>query len=178
MAPGLCPILAMKTLHFSTRIQAPAHRVWQTLWSDPSYGKWSSVFAEGSHLETDWSEGSRIYFLDGKNNGVYSIIQTCIPNRHLSVINLGELFEGREQVIDERTSAGEWSGAMENYYLNEKNGITALWVEMEADRQHAPLFAEKFPIALEKVKVLAEEALQTPALLWQQSAMSELRLAV
>jgi hypothetical protein len=165
----------MKTLHFNIHIQAPAQKVWNTLWSHTTYGQWSSVFAPGSRIETDWTEGSRIRFLDNDGNGVYSIIHKHIPNQHLSVINLGELFEGREQVVDERTSASLWSGAMENYYLNEKKGITSLWVELEVEKADAGRFAEKFPKALEKVKELAEERL--PATVSAQQEV-EWRLAV
>lgn len=147
----------MMTLHFNISIQAPAQKVWSTLWNDASYRQWSTVFAEGSHAISDWKEGSTVRFMDGKGNGVYSIIQKKIPNQLMSLLNLGELFEGREQVVDERTSAMEWSGAVENYWLNEKNGRTALWVEMEVNESDAALFAQKFPEALEKIKMLAED---------------------
>lgn len=150
----------MKTLHFNIKIQAPAEKVWDTLWNAKTYTHWSSVLAPGSRIETDWTEGSRIHFLDKSGNGVYSIIHQNIPNKLLSIINVGELFEGREQVVDERTCASEWSGAMEHYSLNEKNGVTSVWVEMEVGKNDAPLFAEKFPLALEKLKALAEEAVE------------------
>ena len=158
----------MKTLHFSTYIQAPAEKVWDTLWNAKTYPHWSSIFAQGSRIETDWTEGSRIRFLDKAGNGVYGIVHKHIPNKLVSILNLGELFEGREQIVDERTSASEWSGAIENYCLNEKRGITSIWVELEVSKNDAQLFAEKFPKALAKIKAMAEERLEVPLPLEQE----------
>lgn len=146
----------MKTLHFNICIAAPAQKVWDTLWNDASYRQWSSVFAKGSHIKGDLSAGNRVRFMDGSGNGVYSMVNQNIPARLMSFINLGELFEGREQVVDERTSAQEWSGAVENYMLYEKKGGTSLWVELEVNNSDSAHFAEKFPEALEKIKTLAE----------------------
>ncbi len=146
----------MKTLHFNIHIEASAQTVWSTLWNDASYRQWSDVFAEGSHIKGELAEGKRIRFLDGNGNGVYGLVCKVIPNQLMSFINLGELFEEREQVIDERTSAREWSGAMESYMLHEKNGCTRLWLETEVNSSDAELFAQKFPKALDKIKALAE----------------------
>ena len=50
----------------------------------------------------------------------------------------------------------KWSGAMENYYLKQENGKTELVVEMDLSEEYAAEFEEKFPLALKKVKELAE----------------------
>lgn len=146
----------METLHFDLYVNAPAERVWSALWDKNNYPEWSAVFAPGSHIRGQLSQGSRVRFLDRSGNGVYSIVNRHIPNKLMSFINLGEVFGGREQIVDERTSALEWSGAMESYHLHEKNGRTRLWVEIEVNKNDALLFAKRFPKALEKVKSLAE----------------------
>ena len=44
----------MKKLQFSIEINAPKEKVWDTLWQDENYRKWTSVFMEGSFAESDW----------------------------------------------------------------------------------------------------------------------------
>ena len=53
----------MKKLQFSIEINAPKEKVWDTLWQDENYRKWTSVFIEGSFAESDWKEGGKIHFL-------------------------------------------------------------------------------------------------------------------
>src|SRR5258706_121535 len=67
----------MKKLEFTVKINAPAAKVWSSLWNDETYRKWTSAFSEGSHAESDWKEGSRILFLDGKGDGMFSLIDNC-----------------------------------------------------------------------------------------------------
>lgn len=167
----------MTTLHFNICINAPASKVWSTLWDDASYPQWSSVFAAGSRARSDWEEGSPVHFTDQAGNGIYSIIHKKVLHHHMCFVNMCELFEGRMQVVDERTSALEWSGAMENYWLNEKNGITKLWVEMQVSKADAVVFAEKFPAALQKIKQLAE-GIELAAPFYKYALPYELPLAV
>ena len=49
-----------------------------------------------------------------------------------------------------------WSGSTENYTLKEANGATTLTVEMDIVADYQDYFNEKFPIALNKAKELAE----------------------
>lgn len=63
----------MEKLHFSTNINAPREKVWDTLWNDNSYRKWTSAFMEGSYAETDnWKEGSKVLFLSPGGDGMGS----------------------------------------------------------------------------------------------------------
>lgn len=43
----------MQHLIFSTTIDTPKEKVWDELWEDSSYRKWTSIFCEGSYAETD-----------------------------------------------------------------------------------------------------------------------------
>jgi uncharacterized protein YndB with AHSA1/START domain len=70
----------MEKMNFSIDINAPREKVWKTLWEDASYRKWTRVFIEGSHAVTDWQEGSKVLFLDGKGEGMVSKVQTNRPN--------------------------------------------------------------------------------------------------
>ena len=64
----------MERHQFKTTINAPREKVWQTLWNDETYRQWTSAFAKGSRVETDWKTGSKVPFLDGKNRGMVSMI--------------------------------------------------------------------------------------------------------
>ncbi len=140
----------MKTIKFTTKINAPKEKVWDTLWNDATYRQWTSVFSNDSHAVSDWKEGSNIQFIDGKGDGMFSIIVKKIPNQQMSFKHLGELKNGVEEKKD-------WAGAMENYFLSEKNGVTELTIEMDSNEEFEKYFSETFPKAVELIKEIAED---------------------
>lgn len=144
----------MKRLQFSIKIKAPREEVWDVLWNDATYKKWTSVFSEGSYAETDWKEGSKVLFLSSDGNGMFSTIAKKIPNEFMSFKHLGVVKEGKEQPADEETK--NWSGALEDYTLKEANGVTEVSVKMDVTEDFQDYFNETFPKALEKVKELSE----------------------
>lgn len=150
----------MQQLDFTVQINAPKAKVWSTLWNDDSYRKWTAVFHEGSHAQTDWQEGSKVLFLDSTGQGgMSSVIARLIPNEFMSFQHLGIVKDGVEDFAT--AEAKGWSGAMENYTLQEKNGSTELRVEVDSsdsgDSNFVDYFRETFPKALQRVKELAEE---------------------
>ena len=140
----------MNKLQFNTTINASKEKVWDILWSDASYRKWTSVFSEGSHAESDWQEGSRVNFLDGKGSGMYSIIDKKIPNTEMTFKHIGEIKDGQEK-------EAEWAGAKERYLLNGENDVTQLLVELDMNEEFKGYFENTFPKALQLVKQLSEE---------------------
>ncbi len=144
----------MNPIKFSISISAPAEKVWKALWNEPNYNKWTSVFSEGSHAETDWKEGSKVLFLDGKGSGMSSVIDKVVPNRQMTFKHLGMVKDGVELPPDEKSK--EWAGAKESYYLSEENGITELKVEMDATQEFEQYFNDIFPKALSIVKQISE----------------------
>ena len=44
----------MEKLEFKIEIDAPAKRVWFSLWDDFFYRDWTRVFCEGSYMLTNW----------------------------------------------------------------------------------------------------------------------------
>src|SRR3989337_938248 len=119
----------MKRLNFSTTINAPKEKVWKVLWDDATYRKWTSAFGEGSYAVSEWKEGSKILFLAPGGDGMFSSIARLVPNEYMSFAHLGVVKEGKEQPADAETE--KWSGAMENYTLNETAGTTELTVEID-----------------------------------------------
>lgn len=144
----------MEKINFSIDINAPKEKVWKTLWEDATYRQWTRVFAEGSHAETDWKEGSKVLFLDGKGSGMVSKIETIRANEFMSFQHLGEVKEGIEDTESEKIKI--WAGAHENYTLKEVNGKTELLVDMDMNEEYKNMFMKMFPKALEQVKILSE----------------------
>jgi hypothetical protein len=144
----------MEKINFSTDINAPKEKVWEVLWGDSTYPKWTSVFSEGSHAVTDWKEGSKVLFLDGKGSGMVSKVETSRPNEFMSFKHLGEVKGEVEDTTSDKIKS--WAGSMENYTLSEANGITTLRVDIDIVDDFKDYFMKTFPLALEQVKLLSE----------------------
>ncbi|MFA6150242.1 MAG: SRPBCC domain-containing protein [Chitinophagaceae bacterium] len=151
----------MKTLNFSTEINAGADIVWFALWDDVHYRKWTTAFHEGSHYKTDWKEGGRIHFLDPQGNGMYSNITKNQPYEKMFFTHIGEIKNFEEQPLDEASRS--WTNAEENYTLSENNGVTTLTVTLNVveDERMIAMFAEAFPKGLAIVKESAEDLMIT-----------------
>ena len=145
----------MEKQEFKISIDAPKEKVWNILWGKNTYPVWTSVFAEGSSVETDWKKGSRAVFHDGQNNGMISSIAENIPNEYMSIKHLGTLKNGVEDMDSPETK--EWAGASENYTLKNADGKTELVVDMDITEQYKDYFIKTWPRALDKVKELAEK---------------------
>lgn len=145
----------MKQLSYSIQINAPKEKVWSTLLDDTTYRQWTSVFHEGSYAVGDWKEGSKILFLGPEGSGMTSRIFRHVPNEFISIQHLGTVKNGIEDFDSEETK--KWSGALENYSVNEKNGLTTLQVDMDATEDFEAYFQSTWPKALGKVKQLAEQ---------------------
>ena len=147
-------IMSMQRKKYTVSINAPKEKVWEILWSDNSYSKWTRVFCEGSYAKTDWQEGSRVHFLSPGGNGMYSIIEKKDDNRFMSFRHEGEMKDGVELPLDDKSRM--WAGATENYTLSEEDGKTELIVDMDIVESHEAYFDENFPKGLLLVKGLAE----------------------
>jgi hypothetical protein len=144
----------MEKIHFSMLIDATPEKIWKVLWTDETYRKWSSAFAEGSYAETDWKQGSKALFTDGKGSGMVSRIAENRPNEYMSIEHLGMLKDGVEDTTSDDVKA--WAGAHENYTLKKVNGKTELTVDMEITEEFKEMFSKMWPKALKNIKELAE----------------------
>lgn len=145
----------MEKMNFSADINAPKEKVWEILWNLDSYRAWTSAFAEGSNAQTDnWKEGSKVVFGDGKGNGMVSMVAQNKPNEYMSFKHLGVMKDGVEDTTSDEVKG--WAGAMENYTLKGENGSTTLSVDIDINADFKDYFEKTFPVALEKVKALAE----------------------
>lgn len=143
----------MKKHSYEININAAQQVVWDVLWSDDTYGKWTSVFGEGSTAESDWEEGGRIFFHDGKGCGVYSLIEKKDFPNAMVFKHLGEIQEGVETPF---TPGSDWEDAREGYFLTNENGQTKVIVELDTDESFLEFMNNAFPKALAILKELAE----------------------
>jgi uncharacterized protein YndB with AHSA1/START domain len=144
----------MKKLEFKTTIDAPREKVWDVLWKDETYRKWTRSFSEGSHAKSDWKEGSKILFLDGSGNGMVSRIRSKDENKYMSFEHLGYIKDGVEVLSGKEVES--WQGGQENYTLTNRGGKTELLVELDAMEEYLDMFNDSFPKSLKEVKRLSE----------------------
>jgi uncharacterized protein YndB with AHSA1/START domain len=149
----------MQKIHFSTTINAPRKKVWDTMLQDATFRAWTSVFnPSGSWYEGDWNRGSKIRFLgpgeDGKLGGMVSQIKENRPYEYISIEHLGIIQDGKEDTTSEAVK--KWAPAFENYAFREKDSATEVLVDMDVDEEHKKMFEDMWPKALEKLKELSE----------------------
>lgn len=142
----------METLIFDFQINATPEKVWSVLWDDTTYRQWTSEFTEGSFYQGTLEENSMVKFLDPKNNGMYSRVLKNIPNKEITFLHLGEIYDGVEV-------PQEWGDATESYFVQETEDGTLLRCEIKTSEEFKGFFEEHFPKALQNVKNLAENQL-------------------
>lgn len=141
----------MNRLEFSIEIKAEKITIWKALWDENYYRDWAGVFSEGSHYLVDnWKEGSKVMFLDPNKSGIFSIIETHIPNNFIKFKHIGNVVKGKEQSMDDKSR--KWSGATEIYSLKEGLNSITLVIQIDVLDEHLEFMSSKLPIALERVK--------------------------
>lgn len=149
----------MEKRQYSIEIEASRQKVWDALWIDENYREWTAAFAPGSKAVTDWKKGSKVYFLDDQDMGMFSVIEENIPTEYMSIKHLGVVKEGIEQPAT--GAENEWGEGHENYTLLEQQGKTKLVVDMEAGtipKEYLEHFDKIWPIALGNLKSIAEKS--------------------
>lgn len=145
----------MKRKLFKIQIDAPKEKVWNTLWNDDTYRKWTAVFSEGSWADTNWEEGSKVLFLSKDGEGMVSRIAEKRAYEFMGIEHLGFVKDGKEDTESEKVQ--KWKGAREDYTLKEVAGRTELSVEMDITEDYLDYFSKTWPKALQKVKNIAEQ---------------------
>ena len=145
----------MKDLNFSIVINAPLERVWEVLWSDETYRKWTSHFNPGSYMESDWKEGGKTLFLDAERSGMLSTIKKLDAPRIVEFSHYGELNKGVEDTTSDRVKA--YAGAVEKYELEPHNEGTLLKASVQAPEEYEQMMNDGFTKGLHEVKALAEQ---------------------
>jgi uncharacterized protein YndB with AHSA1/START domain len=145
----------MTTLEFKIEINAPKEKVWNTLWNDETYRKWTNVFCEGTYAVSNWNEGDKIYFLSPNGEGMNSIIDKKIENEYIAFKHLSTIKNFEEMPIDDESQ--EWTGSLETYRLTQNNSAIILEVKIDTLEKYVDYFKTTFPNGLEMVKTLSEK---------------------
>ncbi|MDB5119042.1 MAG: ATPase [Sphingobacteriales bacterium] len=149
----------MKTLRFTKEINAPAQKVWDTLWNEATYPQWTAEFNPdpngGSAMQSDWKIGGKTLFLDMKGNGMVSTIKTINEPYEIVFEHLGEVIAGTEDTTSEKVKS--WAGSLEEYHLSESNGITTLTASVQSGEEWAAMMNNGFTKGLETVKKISEQ---------------------
>lgn len=147
----------MKTLTFTTTIDAPKQKVWDTMLGKETYPKWIGAAWPGSGFSGDWSEGSEMRF-EGEGGGgtAARITESRRPEflsaEHYAVINEDGTFD------QDSDMAKDWIGSTESYTFSEKNGKTELLVELSVPPDWVSEFEGNWPKGLQALKELAEQS--------------------
>ena len=142
----------MQKMQFSINIEASKEKVWETLWGDKTFRDWGNIIDEGQYMVGELAEGNEIQFIGGSGFGVTSLVEKLIPHEYLALRQVADTIDYGKQERDK-----EWTGGTESYELVEKNGITNLIVKIDVPTGQEETFKDRFPKALERVKILAEK---------------------
>jgi hypothetical protein len=147
----------MKTLQFTTEIQAPVQKVWDILWNEATYPQWTAPFNPHgeSLMQSDWQVGGRTLFLDKQGSGMIATIKTLNEPHDVVFEHRGEVINGKEDTTSERVKS--WAGSLEEYHLSESNGITTLNASVQTGEEWADMMNNGFTKGLEIVKNLSEQ---------------------
>ena len=139
-------------MQFSIEIEAPKEKVWQTLWEDKTFRDWGSIIDEGQYMEGVLAEGSEVQFISSEGLGVTSFVEKLIPYEYVAFKQVADTMDSGKEEREK-----EWTGGTESFELTEKNGITNLIVKIDIPLGLEEIFKDRFPKALERVKILAEK---------------------
>lgn len=139
----------MKLLEFTTQISATPEKVWNVLFTQDYYGKWSSAMNSGTYFEGNWEEGSIMKFLDQKNNGMYNLVEINKENQLLRMKHLG-------WIIDGELSPQGWEDSTVTYILEPNDNGTLLKAEVNSLDEFIEFFNTKYPQNFELIKNLSE----------------------
>ncbi len=147
----------METLSYEIVINASQQKVWDVLWNEKTYRKWTKFFnpVSDSFMKTDWKVGGKTYFTNAEGEGMVSTIDSLEePNqiifKHLGMIDK----EGNEDT--ESMEVKQWSGCFEKYILIDFDGKTKLHAEVQVEKEWQDHMNTGFTKGLEIVKELAE----------------------
>lgn len=152
----------MHKLQYTIEINASAHNVYVTMLGlndKATYENWTAVFNPTSTFEGTWEKGSKMLFVgtdeNGKKGGMVSEIVENNPATFVSIRHYGFLDGETEITTGEQVE--KWAGGLENYYFEEKNGITTITVEVDVIDEYKEYFNSTYQKALVKLKEISEQ---------------------
>ena len=146
--------MATRPINKEIDVEAPRERVWDVLTGDATYRQWTAEFAEGSHADTDWQEGSSVRFLGPDGTGLVGRVVVSRRPELLDVEYTGVVGGGSDDTESEQ--ARLWAGTHETYRLGEAGGGTHLAISAPMEDAYYDDMMGAWDRALARVKELAE----------------------
>ena len=144
----------MKKLHFDIEINAPSHRVYNTMIGDKTFREWATAFGVGCYFEGSWNTNDKIKFLAPEGGGMLSEIAMNKPNEYISIRHLGMIKNGIEDTQSDAVKS--WAPAYENYTLLEIGEKTQVKIDMDIADEWKEYMNETWPKALSILKEICE----------------------
>ena len=125
---------------------------------EDTYREWTTAFGGESSYEGGWATGDAIRFVgvdeDGSSMGMIGFIDVSRPEEFVSIEYTGMVING----VDDFSSDAAKSvvGTHENYTFTENGGRTTVHIDIDVDDDWETSFSEMWPVALEKLKTIAE----------------------
>lgn len=139
-------------------INAPPQKVWKAVLSADSFSKWVSVFeGDNPHYKGEFAEGNIVRFLDAAGNGVIAKVLEYREAERAEWEYVGVMLKGSENYTDAPETEG-WRGLHESFELSGCNGGVLFSVVSECPDSYAEYMNNTWPLALRKIKQLAEAA--------------------
>lgn len=152
----------MKRIQFNIEIKASSQKVYETMLGlndKKTYEHWTSTFNPTSTYEGTWEKGSKILFVgvdeNGKKGGMVSKVVEHNPAIFVSIQHYG-ILDGNDEITTGE-EVEKWTGGLENYSYQEKEGITTVNVDLDAVEDFLEYFNSTYPLALEKLKEIIEK---------------------
>lgn len=139
----------MQKLEFSVQINAPAEKVWQSLFEEDDNGNWLAAMDEGTTFEGTWADGSIMKFFDPKKNGMYNLVEKNVLHQELKMKHMG-------WIVDGELSPQDWEDSTISYILIPNKNGTLLKGEILALDEFVSFFESKYPPNFNRIKELAE----------------------
>lgn len=135
----------MKKLAFETQINASPEKVWETMWSPETYGKWTPEH----RFEGNWEPGTEMKFFDKDHNGMYNLVLLHIPHQALKMKHLGWIYDGR---LDPQN----WEDSEVTYLFEPSGNGTLLTAEINSLDEFVEYYNANVPQLLQNIRNLAE----------------------
>ena len=144
----------MKKLEFSTKINATAQEVWETLYQNAdTYTEWVSPDAL---YKGKWEKGENVDFVGKSGGGTRATLLECKPYNHIFIEHTAVINKDGSFDTDSDLAKG-WIGTTERYTLTESNGQTEMKVEINTTPAWASMFEEIWPRTLSEIKSVVEK---------------------
>jgi uncharacterized protein YndB with AHSA1/START domain len=145
-------------VHFAQEVRMAPSALAELMLQELPYRYWTAVFDPSSHYVGDWKEGSTVDFLcdlpDGRQRGTRALVANFRPGQYIRLVHQG-LVEG-DTFINSGAEAEAWLGLNEIYSFSPREYGCLLTVDVDVPEKYADYLTTQWPLALARIRELAE----------------------